>query len=163
MLPVIWSLVVQLRKTQQQRQDAAIRAAEIATAERRRIAATLHDGVVQDLAGTAFVLSGAVRRAEHAGEGPLASSLARASEAVRSSIGGLRSLLVEIYPPSLSATGLDAVLLDLVEGPITRGLEVEVELPEASPSGLDRDGERLVFRVAQECCATSPGMLRPAR
>jgi two-component system, NarL family, sensor kinase len=151
LLPVIWGLLVQLRKTQQQREMLLVQAAEISTAERRRIAATLHDGVVQDLAGTAFVLSGAVRRAEQAGQGPLASSLARASEAVRSSIGGLRSLLVEIYPPSLSATGLDAVLLDLVEGPITRGLEVEVELPEVSRGRLSRDGERLVFRVAQEC------------
>jgi two-component system, NarL family, sensor kinase len=151
LLPVIWQLVVRLRKTQEEREMLLVRAAEISTAERRRIAATLHDGVVQDLAGTAFVLSGAVSSAEGAGQTPLATSLKRASEAVRSSIGGLRSLLVEIYPPSLSATGLEAVLLDLVEGPTTRGLEVELELPEVSRTRLDRDGERLVFRVAQEC------------
>jgi two-component system NarL family sensor kinase len=151
LLPVIWQLVVRLRKTQEEREMLLVQAAEISTAERRRIAATLHDGVVQDLAGTAFVLSGAATSAEGAGQTPLATSLKRASDAVRSSIGGLRSLLVEIYPPSLSATGLDAVLLDLVEGPTTRGLEVELELPEVSRTPLDRDGERLIFRVAQEC------------
>jgi len=107
--------------------------------------------VVQDLAGTAFVLAGAASSAERAGQGTLVTSLNRASEAVRSSIGGLRSLLVEIYPPSLSATGLDAVLLDLVEGPTTRGLDVQLELPEVSRTRLDRHGERLIFRVAQEC------------
>jgi two-component system, NarL family, sensor kinase len=151
LLPVIWQLVVRLRRTQEEREMLLVRAAEISTAERRRIAATLHDGVVQDLAGTAFVLSGAATSAEGAGQTPLAASLKRASEAVRSSIGGLRSLLVEIYPPSLSATGLDAVLLDLVEGPTTRGLEVQLELPEANQTPLDRDGERLIFRLAQEC------------
>jgi signal transduction histidine kinase len=151
LLPVIWQLVVRLRRTQEEREMLLVQAAEISTAERRRIAATLHDGVVQDLAGTAFVLSGAAASAEGAGQTPLAASLKRASEAVRSSIGGLRSLLVEIYPPSLSATGLDAVLLDLVEGPTTRGLEVQLELPEANQTPLDRDSERLVFRVAQEC------------
>jgi signal transduction histidine kinase len=151
LLPVIWQLVVRLRKTQEEREMLLVQAAEISTAERRRIAATLHDGVVQDLAGTSFVLSSAASSAEGADQTPLATSLKRASEAVRSSIGGLRSLLVEIYPPSLSATGLEAVLLDLVEGPTTRGLEVELELPEVSQTRLDRDGERLVFRVAQEC------------
>jgi two-component system NarL family sensor kinase len=151
LLPVIWQLVVRLQKTQEEREILLVQAAEISTAERRRIAATLHDGVVQDLAGTAFVLSSAVSSAERAGQTPLAASLSRASEAVRSSIGGLRSLLVEIYPPSLSATGLGAVLLDLVEGPTTRGLKVELELPEVSHTQLDRDGERLIFRVAQEC------------
>jgi signal transduction histidine kinase len=151
LLPVIWQLVVRLRKTQEEREMLLVQAAEISTAERRRIAATLHDGVVQDLAGTSFVLSSAASSAEGAGQTPLATSLKRASDAVRSSIGGLRSLLVEIYPPSLSATGLEAVLVDLVEGPTTRGLDVELELPEVSQTTLDRDGERLVFRVAQEC------------
>ena len=151
LLPVIWQLVVRLRRTQEEREMLLVQAAETSTAERRRIAATLHDGVVQDLAGTAFVLSGAATSAERAGQGTLVASLERASEAVRSSIGGLRSLLVEIYPPSLSATGLDAVLLDLVEGPTTRGLDVQLELPEVSRTHLDRHGERLVFRVAQEC------------
>jgi two-component system NarL family sensor kinase len=106
---------------------------------------------VQDLAATSFVLAGATSSAEQAGQAALATSLRKASDAVRSSIGGLRSLLVEIYPPSLSATGLEAVLVDLVGGPSTRDLDVTLDLPEVSRTRLDRDGERLVFRVAQEC------------
>jgi two-component system NarL family sensor kinase len=149
--PIIWVLTRRLTRNARERERLLRASMTASEAERRRIARDLHDGVVQDLAGTAFVLSGAVSSAESAGQIPLATSLRRASEAVRSSIGGLRSLLVEIYPPSLNATGLDAVLLDLVEGPTTRGLEVELELPEATRTRLDRDGERLVFRVAQEC------------
>ena len=37
------------------------RAIDSSEAERRRIARDLHDGVVQELAGTAFALSGAAR------------------------------------------------------------------------------------------------------
>lgn len=151
LLPVIWRLVTRLRRAQEQREALLVRAAETSTAERRRIAATLHDGVVQDLAATSFVLAGATTSAEQAGEVALVTSLRKAADAVRSSIGGLRSLLVEIYPPSLSATGLEAVLVDLVGGPSTRDLEVTLDLPETSRTRLDRDGERLVFRVAQEC------------
>jgi two-component system NarL family sensor kinase len=151
LLPVIWRLVRRLQRAQEQREALLVRAAETSTAERRRIAATLHDGVVQDLAATSFVLAGATSSAEQAGQAALATSLRKASDAVRSSIGGLRSLLVEIYPPSLSSTGLESVLVDLVGGPLTRDLEVTLDLPEVSRTRLDRDGERLVFRVAQEC------------
>jgi two-component system NarL family sensor kinase len=151
LLPVIWRLVTRLRRSQEEREALLVRAAETSTAERRRIAETLHDGVVQDLAATSFVLAGAAGSAGQAGQDALATNLSKASEAVRSSIGGLRSLLVEIYPPSLSATGLEAVLVDLVGGPSTRDLDVTLDLPEESRTQLDRDGQRLVFRVAQEC------------
>lgn len=151
LLPVIWPLVRRLRRAQEQREMLLVRAADTSTAERRRIAATLHDGVVQDLAATSFVLAGAAASAGRSGQGPLAADLDSAADAVRASIGGLRSLLVEIYPPSLSATGLEAVLVDLAGSPATRGLEVDLQLPQVSTVRLDRDGERLVFRVVQEC------------
>ena len=154
LLPVIWRLVVRLRRTQEQRELLLVRAAENSAVERRRIAATLHDGVVQDLAATAFVLAGASGSAERAAQPGLAANLRQAGDAVRSSIGGLRSLLVEIYPPSLNASGLEAVLTDLVAGPDVRDLDVRLELPEASRTRLDREGERLVFRAAQECLRT---------
>ena len=151
LLPLFWRLVLRLRRTQEEREMLLVQSAEASTAERRRIATTLHDGVVQDLAGAAFILSGATGTARRAHEPSLVANLERAAEAVRSSIGGLRALLVEIHPPSLAASGLEAVLIDLVEGPLARGVDVRLELPDVTRTRLDRAGERLVFRVAQEC------------
>lgn len=149
--PLVGRLLKLLGRLQQQREMLLVRAVEASGAERRRIAAGLHDGVVQDLAGTAFVLAGATGSARRAGREDLAADLGRAASAVRTSVGGLRALLVDIYPPSLSATGLAAVLVDLVEGPAGRGLTTTLELPEPMRSVLNRDHERLIFRVVQEC------------
>ena len=68
---------------------------------------------------------------------------------VRASIGGLRSLLVDIYPPSLATAGLQAALTDLASGLRSRGIAVTLAL--APTPGLGAQNERLVFRVAQEC------------
>lgn len=151
MLPVLWRLLDRLRRGQEQREALLRRAVEASDDERRRIAATLHDGVVQELAATSFAVSGAAARASAAGQTELAGTLDEAASAVRSGIGGLRSLLVDIYPPSLADTGLVPALTDLAEGLQPRDIDVYLDLPDASEPLLDRDGERLVFQVAQEC------------
>ncbi|MCW2803758.1 MAG: hypothetical protein JWN06_1975 [Propionibacteriaceae bacterium] len=150
LLPLLWRLLDRLSRFQSQREALLERAVEASSEERRRIAATLHDGVVQELAATSFVVSGAALRAESAGQTALAQSLTTAADTVRTSIGGLRSLLVDIYPPSLNATGLATALGDLVASLRTRNIDVRLTLPDG-PTGLGKDGERLVFRIAQEC------------
>jgi signal transduction histidine kinase len=113
----------------------------------------LHDGVVQELAAASFALAGGIDRAEREGSRGLAEQLRDSANTVRVSIGGLRSLLVDIYPPSLASAGLVVALQDLV-GPLrTRAVDVRLDLPAAYPHQLDPDGERLVFRVAHECLA----------
>ena len=105
--------------------------------------------MVQDLAATSFTVAGAAERAISLGQPDLADELRTAAGTVRTSIGGLRSLLVDIYPPSLATAGLEAALTDLVTTLRSRGISVVLEL--APQIGLDTAGERLVFRVAQEC------------
>ena len=70
-----------------------------------------------------------------------------AGEAVRTGIAGLRSLLVDIYPPNLHAAGLPAALHDLGTG--VRA-DVAVEIDEAAAARLDDAGAEAVFRTAQE-------------
>jgi signal transduction histidine kinase len=151
MLPVLWRLLDRLRRSQAQRETLLERAVEASAEERRRIAATLHDGVVQELVAASFVVSGAAARAESEGQDRLAESLRGAAGTVRTGIGGLRSLLVDIYPPSLDGTGLVAALGDLVASLRTRDIEVQLDVSGGDPTGLDTEAERLVFRVAQEC------------
>ncbi len=149
LMPILWRLLNRLKRSQDQRETLLQRAVEASTEERRRIAGALHDGVVQDLAATSFAVAGAAERAISLGQPDLADELRSAAGTVRTSIGGLRSLLVDIYPPSLATAGLGAALVDLVSTLRSRGTEVTLEV--APKIGLDAAGERLVFRVAQEC------------
>jgi two-component system, NarL family, sensor kinase len=69
---------------------------------------------------------------------------------VRSSIGGLRSLLVDIYPPTLRSAGLPAALRDLVATLGGRGPVVGLEVDDAAVTGLLPEEQEAVFRIAQE-------------
>jgi signal transduction histidine kinase len=147
MLPLGWALSTRLRRSQQQREQALARAVEASDNERRRIAATLHDGVVQELSAISYVVSSAADRATGTDQ-QLAERLQVAASGVRASIGGLRSLLVDVYPPALGAAGIAAALSDLAGMLRPRGIEVELDLD--LDVDLNADGESLVFRIAQE-------------
>ena len=133
--------------TDQRARTAAATRLDAPDTERRQIAADLHDGVVQHLAGVAYGLSGAARQA---GNDPASAALMETSaEQVRGGIKALRTLLVDIYPPNLEREGLVSAMGDLVAGAGARGLEVD----------LDTDGfegpvrpavAQLLYRAAQE-------------
>lgn len=151
LLPILWRLLDRLKRSQRQREALLRHAVEASGKERRRIAATLHDGVVQDLAASSFAVAAAAEGAAAVGQPELANALRTAAGTVRGSIAGLRSLLVDIYPPSLRNAGLTAALEDLARGVQSRGITARLDLPPYGASGLTAEQERLVFRVAQEC------------
>ncbi len=137
-----------VRRAQRQRELLLERAVDASATERRRIAATLHDGPVQDLAATSFVIAGAAAQARATGQTAVVDELGSVSASVRTSIRALRSLLVDIYPASLAQAGLGAALADLAQSVRAQGLEVRVDTDD--DLGLEPDQERLVYRVAQE-------------
>jgi two-component system, NarL family, sensor kinase len=149
LLPVLWRLLDRLKQAQGQREALLLRAVDASVEERRRIAGALHDGVVQDLAAASFRISGAAQRASAQGHVRLAQDLEGAGASVRTSIGGLRSLLVDIYPPSLATAGLEAALTDLAAS--LRARDISVDLLLTPQPSLEPEQERLAFRVAQEC------------
>ncbi|MBS2940263.1 sensor histidine kinase [Nocardioides sp. J2M5] len=123
--------------------QAAVRASD---AERLRIARDLHDGVVQDLAGSSFALS--TVSSSGSLEPQVRGELDEVSRSLRTSMRSLRSLLVEIYPPDLHAGGLAAALHDLVAPLTATGTAVDVDV-----SGDEEASEAVValtWRVAQE-------------
>ena len=145
-VPMIWVLTQRLTRASRARERLMERAIDSSEAERRRIARDLHDGVVQELAGTAFALSGAAREPSVSTE--LRSDLVRASEALRRSLRQLRSLLVEIHPPGLNASGLGAALEDLTAQAASSGVT-----PSVTVGGMEGTPDHvvaLVWRVAQE-------------
>lgn len=151
MAPVLWRLLRRAAEGQRQRERLLERTLEASDAERRRIAGTLHDGPVQDLVASAFVAAGAAARARGSGDEQATQELDRLATSVRHNIRTLRSLLVDIYPPTLSEAGVVTALADLSASASSRGTVVRVSCDPDSKLCLTDAEERLVYRVAQEC------------
>ena len=146
-VPLAWRLARRLRRSQEDREQLLERALEASDDERRRIAADLHDGVVQDLAGISYSLSAAAEQADDRSATDTRSAVRDAAAATRGVMRRLRSVLVEIHPPNLRASGLEAALQDVV-APLAAD-DVETTLTVADEP-LSEDVERLFYRAAGE-------------
>lgn len=146
-LPLALSLARRLRHEHRERETLLLRALNSSDVERRRIAGDLHDGVVQDLAGTSYALAVAADRAGAIPRDDLAGALRRGAASTRRAMRQLRSLLVEIYPPNLRDAGLESALNDLVTGLSARGIAATAEVSQTVASD---EAQRLIFRTAQE-------------
>jgi signal transduction histidine kinase len=148
LVPIAWSLARSLDRARAERETLLRHALDASTTERRRIAAHLHDGVVQSLSGSSYALSGVADKLS-AGQQPWASSVVRdIATDLRQGVLALRSLLVEIYPPSLRGAGIGAALSDLSGQLSTRGISVTLDLDDIPD--LPERVETALFRVAQE-------------
>jgi two-component system, NarL family, sensor kinase len=137
-----------LRRGDRERAALLRRALDASDLERRRLAADLHDGVVQDLTAVSLSVSAASRKLAGVADAKIVAELSDSAESARQSVGTLRSMLIEVYPPNLAALGLPAALRDLVDQVVARGLDVDLEIDDdlsASPGA-----EALLFRTVQE-------------
>jgi len=146
-VPLAYRLARNLRRSQREREALLVRAVEASNDERRRIAADLHDGVVQDLAGISYSLAAAAEAPDPQVPPALRATLREAAVATRDSMRRIRSLLVEIHPPNLQASGLEAALTDLVAPLPSRGIDVMLDVDEAA---LGEETELLFYRAAGE-------------
>ena len=131
------------------REELLQRAVDASELERSRIAADLHDGTVQQLAGLSFALAGLSQRARAAGDTETADVLSQAATTSRTSVRELRSLLVDIYPPNLEGSGLAPAIADLLAG--LAGIEIDADLAELPD--LDPPIREALYRVARELIA----------
>ena len=157
-VPLAWRLGSRLRRTQEEREALLLRAVEASADERRRIAADLHDGPVQDLAGISYSLSAAAEAETSPGT---RETLREAAAGTRGAMRRLRSLLVELHPPNLRASGLEAALEDLLAPLRAQGVETSLSIdPEPQ---LDQADERLLYRAAAEALRNVDRHARAAR
>lgn len=145
-IPFAWSLARRVQRQQQDAERLLRQAIDASDDERRRIAADLHDGVVQDLAGLTFALDAARLGAPD----PVRDRalLAEAATQLRRTTGEMRSLLVEIYPPDLATEGLGAALVELAGALERDGVHVDLDVDDAD--GLPLPASSVLFRAAQE-------------
>ena len=146
-IPVAWSMARRLQRGREQEKRLLHRAIEAGAVERRHIAADLHDGVVQALAGNAFSLAAAAGEAERAGMGEVSRTVGTAAAELRQTVRELRNMMVAIAPPRLHQEGLATALADVVSPLQRRGVATTLSV---EPVAISRDAESLVFRAAQE-------------
>lgn len=112
--------------------------------ERRTIAADVHDGPVQELAGVAYAIS-ALQLTAPPAQRPVLDQL---GDVVQEAVGQLRRLMVDIYPPDLSGPGLALAVGDQVTPLRDAGLDVELR---TEPLGhVASTTAATVYRVAKE-------------
>jgi len=147
-VPLAWQMGRRLQRGHRDREILLANAIEASDQERRRIASDLHDGVVQDVAGVAFGLAPLAETADRRGDEREARVLKGAASTLRQGVRDLRTLLVEIHPPSLESTGLQAALSDLLSPLRADGIETELHVADEAAHGASSDP--LVYRVARE-------------
>src|SRR3954451_1421725 len=137
-----------LRWLRRQQTELASAAEQVATRERRTVARDLHDGVVQDLIGTSYLVDGARTALGFDDRSQADALLQQMGESVRSSVQSLRSTLITVYPQTLAENGLGQALEDLAQPLRTRGLDVIVLDDHERP--LPAAAAEATYRVAQE-------------
>jgi two-component system NarL family sensor kinase len=135
LLPVLLWLLLRLRSGQRDRERLLVRALDAETAERRRLAADLHDGPVQDVAGLAFSLGAVARGAT----GPTSGVLRDAATTLRGAVSALRSVMSAVQPAAPDRDGLRAALADATARAHASGILTTVDVPDrvdAAPAAL---------------------------
>ena len=147
-IPLAYKLARRVRGAQEERVRLLRQAMAASDLERGRIAADLHDGAVQNLAGVSYSLSAAAGDLQRGDTDSAVDAIEEAARETRRSIRDLRTLLVDIYPADLHRIGLAAALGDLVSRAGARGVHAEVDVPE--DLRLPPEAEALLYRTAQE-------------
>src|SRR3954453_6470951 len=137
-VPLAWSMARRLQRGHRDRETLLANAIEASAQERRRIASDLHDGVVQDVAGVAFGLAPLAEDADRRGDASASGALRASMSPLRQGVRDLRTLLVEIHPPSLESAGLEAALSDLLSPLQADGIATELPVDHRPTRGSGR-------------------------
>jgi two-component system NarL family sensor kinase len=145
--PLAYRMARRLQRSLDEREALLLASLAASDRERSRIAADLHDGIVQGLAGASYGLAAGAERVRPR-DSEAADAMAVAAADLRRWVRELRSLVVTITPPALHAQGLAVSLADLVAPLEGRGIIVTLDVRDADD--LDPTSETLLYRAAQE-------------
>lgn len=139
LVPLAYSLASRVARYERERQAMIRLAVEASSAERRRVAGELHDGVIQDLAGVGYALT--ALDAQIAGLangtsgssppiGALRATLRTAQRLVHDDVLALRELTGMQYAADSGAADPAAALRVIVDGIRDEGMQVEMVIGE---------------------------------
>ena len=176
LVPLAFTLARRVARYERERQGMIRLAVEASSAERRRVAGELHDGVIQDLAGVGYALSsidaqlvtldrakGERTAAERASGGPLPearvegmlTALHTAQRLVHDDVLALRELTGLQYAADSPAVDPEAALRVVADHVSAEGTPVEMvagplpELPPAHRGALIRIGREAMRNAAK--------------
>jgi two-component system NarL family sensor kinase len=166
LVPLAYSLARRVARYERERQAMIRLAVEASSAERRRVAGELHDGVIQDLAGVGYALTaldaqiaglGGTPAGGQSGPpiGPLRATLRTAQRLVHDDVLALRELTGMQYAADSGAADPAAALKVIAEGVREEGTPVEMiagelpALPAAHRAALIRVGREALRNAAK--------------
>jgi two-component system sensor histidine kinase DegS len=118
--------------------------------ERRRLAAEIHDSIVQSLVGVSYRLQAVEKQIAETEGDELLAEVKLLKEQLNSNIRELRDLLLGLRPPMLDDMGLiKAVEMHLKNFGIRNGVQYSFQPPDTFPT-LTRDAQINLFRIVQE-------------
>lgn len=117
--------------------------------ERKLLAAELHDGPIQRLAGLGYRLERARNRIERGNTEGAAALLGELQDGLSEETRRLREMMAELRPPVLDQRGLDSALRDHAAA-FERSWGVGCSVRSSLDQRLDPDVETVLYRVAQE-------------
>jgi signal transduction histidine kinase len=145
--PIGLSLLRRVRRQDAERAALLARSLTASERERHAIAADVHDGPVQDLAGVGYALAAlkpSVPAEAHA-------EVDRLSGEVRDMVAGLRRLMADLYPPEPTDPVMPAAVEEIADAARAGGLAVTVDaqpIPE-----LNSRAAAILQRTARDALA----------
>jgi len=146
-VPIAASLARRVRRQDDDRSALLERNLSVSEKERVRVAADLHVGPIQELAGVGYAL-GAVASSVPDNKQPLMRDI---QSTVLHAIESLRELMVDLYPPDLSVGQLPNTLENLAAPLQVKGIDIDISVAELP--ALDNDVVTTIYRVAHEALA----------
>lgn len=131
-------LARRVQRYQRARRALLQQAIEAGEQERARLARHLHDDIVQDLAGLAYVLDSV----------DFPDGAVSPSGVLQGSIRKLREVTSDLYSKPLGCAELPAALAVLVERTRSQGIRTIVDMDE--PVDLEDDQATMLYRIARE-------------
>jgi two-component system, NarL family, sensor kinase len=151
-LPVSIWLMRHLGRAQDEHSRLLSSALTASDRERRTLARDLHDGVVQDLAGANYAVDALANTLPPDIEPRSRHLLDMVSDLLHSSVDSLRTLMIDINPPDLTADGLQAAIASLAAS-LRLKAHVEVEVQTRLEREPSPEVAATLYRCVRECLA----------
>lgn len=145
--PLALSLARRVDRSRAERAMMMHHALSASELERHRIAAQLHDGVIQDLAGIGFALP-TIAASLHGSSDATRQLLAHTHRTLLQDVDQLRTMLIELHPASLADGRLDEAVQTLVLRAEREGLRTTVQV--APTQGQSPAVIRMAYRIVRE-------------